>query len=249
MKPTILAGLVIALGATCLMAQIKVKSKGEGDAINALINAAKSGDNDATIKAADDLISKYADTEYKPTALIMEAGAYHQKGDDDRAQIYAEQALQADPKNYQAPLLIGETVVDHTRENDLDKEEKLAKAEKNLNLSIENTKAAVKPNPAIPDAQWEDLKKHQIAEAQAYVGRLFMLRKKFDGAISNLQAASEASPEPAFFVWLATAQVQGGKNDDAIATCDKLLAQPNLAAIFKEHATRIKAEAAKAKGK
>jgi tetratricopeptide (TPR) repeat protein len=248
MKPTILAGLAIALGATCLMAQLKPKSKGEAEAYNALVKAAQTGDPDATIKAADDLISKYSDTVFKATALDMEASAYHRKGDDDRAQVYAEQAIQADPKDFQAPLLIGETLVQHTRENDLDKDEKLAKAEKDLNLAMENAKAAVKMNPQLPDAQWEEIKKAQVAEAQANMGRLFVLRKKYDDAIANLQAAAEADPQPAYFIYLASAQLQAHKNDDAIATCDKLLAQPDLAAVFKQYATGIRADAVKAKG-
>ena len=75
-----------------------------------------------------------------------------------------------------------------------------------------------------------------------------MARKKWDAAITNLQAAIEADPQPAYFVWLANSQQQMGKNDDAIATCDKLLAQPNLAAVFKQAATAIRVQAVKAKG-
>jgi tetratricopeptide (TPR) repeat protein len=249
MKPTIFAGLAIVLGAAGLMAQSAPKlSKGEAEAYNALIKAAQTGDSDATIKAADDLITKYADTQFKATALDMEAASYRRKGDDDRAQVYAEQAIQANPKDYQAPLLIGETLVQHTRENDLDKDEKLAKAEKNLNIEIENVKGAAKPNPNVTDAQWDDFKKGQTAEAVANLGRMNMIRKKYSDAIVSLQAAVEADPQPAYLTWLASSQLLGGKPDDAIATCDKLLAQPGLAPVFKQAATGIRTDATKAKG-
>ncbi len=249
MTRTIFAGAaLIAFGAACLMAQ-KPKSKAEAEAYNALIKAAQSGDNDATIKAADDLVTKFSDTDFKATALILEAQAYHTKGDDDRAEVYAEQCLAADPKSYQAPLLIGETIVTHTRENDLDKDEKLAKAEKDLNLSIDNTKAAAKPNPNLPDAQWEEAKKFTIAEAQADLGKLYMLRKKYADAIAPLQAAVEGDPQQfVYYVWLASSQQQAGKNDDAIATCDKLLALPNLTPQFRQAATGVKMDATRAKG-
>ena len=148
----------------------------------------------------------------------------------------------------QAPLLVGETIVRHTRENDLDKDEKLAKAEKDLNLTIENMKTAEKPNANLPDAQWEEAKKFTIAEAQADLGRVSMLRKKYADAIAPLQAAVDADPQPAYFVWLASSQQQAGKNDEAIATVDKLLAQPNLDPRFRQAGTQVKLDAAKAKG-
>jgi tetratricopeptide (TPR) repeat protein len=249
MTRTILAGTaLIALGAACLLGQGKKVTKGEADAYNAMIKAVQSGDNDATIKAADELVTKFSDTQFKSVALLLEAGAYQKKGDDDRAQVYAEQCLAADPKNYQASLLIGESIVTHTRENDLDKDEKLAKAEKNLNLTIENVKTAEKPNPNLTDAQWEEAKKFTMAEAQADLGKVSMARKKYADAIAPLQAAVDADPQPAYLVWLASSQQQAGKNDDAIATVDKLLAQPNLDPRFRQAATAVKLDAAKAKG-
>lgn len=245
---TILSGVAaIAMTASCIMAQAKV-SKGEAEAYNAMVKAAQSGDNDAAIKAADDLVTKYSDTQFKGVALMLEAQAYKAKGDIDHAQVYAEQCMAADPKGFQAPLLIGETTVQQTRENDLDKDEKLAKAEKDLNLAIDNVKAAAKPNPQLTDAQWEESKKYTVAEAQADLGRVAMLRKKYPDAVVQLQAAADADPQPAYLVWLAMSQQQSGKNDEAIATCDKLLAQPNLAAVFQNAAKAVKSDATRAKG-
>ena len=157
--------------------------------------------------------------------------------------------MAADPKGYQAPLLIGETIVQHTRENDLDKDEKLAKAEKDLNLAIENAKAAEKPNPDI--SRTRSGRRRRSSRSPK--------RKPIWGACScfgkNLVMPSYRCRPPwtpirnrHTMVWLASSQQQVGKNDDAIATCDKLLAQPNLDPRFRQAATAVKLDAAKAKG-
>lgn len=249
MTRTFFAGAALfAVSAATLLAQQPKISKGEAEAYNNMVKAAQSGDNDAVIAAADNLVTKYSDTQFKAVALNLEAHAYHQKGDDDHAQVIAEQAMAADPKGYAAPLLIGETIIQHTRENDLDKDQKLATAEKDLNLAIENAKSAPKPNPAISDAQWEEQKKFTVAEGQADLGRVFMDRKKFSDAVVQLQAALDADPQPAYYIWLAMSQQGAGKNDEAIATCDKLLAQPNITDQFKNAANTVKRDAMRAKG-
>src|SRR5215469_6360799 len=175
MKRIIFAGLIAAVAAAGLMAQQAQqapqhkgpapKSKGEQDALMALFNS--QNDPDATIKNAEDLLSKYKDTEFKDTALMMEARAYQAKGDSDRAQVLAEKALDANPKNFQASLLLGESTAQHIRENDLNKEEELTKAEKYLNQTIDTLKTAEKPNPQLSDEQWEGFKKQLTAEAKS----------------------------------------------------------------------------------
>ena len=119
------------------------KSKEEQAAVFAL-NSAQS-DPDATIKAAEELMTKFADTEFKELALLMEARAYQMKGDADRAQIFGERVLEVNPKNFQAMLMVGESLVQHTRENDLDKEEKLGKSERYLNQAREKGCACSAP--------------------------------------------------------------------------------------------------------
>lgn len=268
MKRMILTGtLALATGLTSLMAQAKkdnapaqpppqqkqgqaqlipgTKSVGESEALMALIQA--QGNPDATIKAADDLLTKYADTTFKESALLAEATAYQQKGDTDKAQIFGERVLEVNPKSFQAQLMLGELLASRTRENDLDKEEKLAKAEKYLHGAMDNVNSASKPNPQITDAQWEDGKKFVLAQAHNDLGMAALVRKKFDVAITEFKTAADTDPQPAYLVRLASAYESSGKHAEAIAVCDKVLADPQLHPQIKQVATNIKNTATAAK--
>src|SRR5260370_30736486 len=150
MTRMVLAGILsAAAAASSLMAQAKPpapKSQKELDAVKAMFAAAQAGP-DQTIAAAEGLITGFADTEFKELALFFEARAYQQKNDMVKAQVYAERVLEINPNNYQTTLMLGEVMAQTTRENDLDKEEKLARSEKYLTSTIEVLKTAAKPNP------------------------------------------------------------------------------------------------------
>ena len=79
------------------------KSQAEVTAVNAMIQAQTPDDK---IKAVEELITKFANTDFKSFALEMEAEAWQQKNDNVKAIVYAEQALQADPKNFDADNLL-----------------------------------------------------------------------------------------------------------------------------------------------
>jgi tetratricopeptide (TPR) repeat protein len=224
-------------GGACLMAQAPKVSRGEAAAYNAMVQAQSSPD--ALIAAAEDLLTKYADTQFKDIALALEAEAYKQKGDWAKAEIYAGRALEANPKNYQAALTAGELIVQHTRDTDLDKDDKLAQAEKDLKQAIESVKAATKPNPNVTDQQWAEFQKGITAQATSDLGLAAMTRKKY---------AADNDPQGAYLVRLASAYESAGKYDDAIATCDKLLAQPDLNPRIKTITENLKAAATRAKG-
>jgi tetratricopeptide (TPR) repeat protein len=221
-------------------------SRGEGEAYNAMVKA--QSDPDALIAAAENLLTKYADTQFKDTALALEADAYRKKGDWAKAEIYADRALEANPKNYNAALTAGEMLVQHTRDTDLDKDDKLVKADKYLNEAIANVKVAVKPNPQVTDQQWTDYQKAIAAQAQNDLGLAAITNKKWDDAIADFKLAIDGDPQPAYMVRLASVYQSAGKYDDAIATCDKVLATPNLHPQIKAIADNIKAMATRLKG-
>jgi tetratricopeptide (TPR) repeat protein len=250
MRQTILAGmLVLASCASVVMAQPKPpapKSKEEGAALMALFGA--QSDPDATIKNAEDLLTKYSDTDFKDTALLLEARAYQMKGDQVKAQIYATKTLEVNPHSFQASLMLGELIMGSTHENDLDKEERLTKAEKSFHQAMDDVSAATKPNPQVTDQQWDEAKKSIMAEAHSGLGLIALsFRKKYDVAITEFKTAGELDPQPAYEVRLASANQASGKNDEAIAIADKVLAAPNLDPRIKTVAQSVKNDAVKAK--
>jgi len=252
MKRIILAGiLALAAGASSLMAQGKPpapKSQKELDAVKALFAAAQAGP-DQTIAAAESLITGFADSEFKDIALFFEANAYQQKGDLDKAQIYAERVLEINPKHFQAQLMMAEVLAQRTREMDLDREEKLVKADKYADDVINILKTQPKPNPQLTDEQWEEHKKGAVAQAHNAKGLAALTRKKFDVAVAEFKAAADNDPQPAYLVRQASALESAGKHDEAIALCDKVLADAQVHPQIKQVAQSIRAQAAKASGK
>lgn len=246
MKRTILTGvLVMAAAVSVLMAQMKVTSKAEGEAVQALLASEPQGP-DAVIKAAEDLLTKFADTQFKEVALLAEAAAYQQKGDAASAEVTDERVLEVNPKNPQAAMQLGEVISTHVGDNDLDREERLAKAEKAFKQALANIDS--KPSAGLSDAQWAESKKFTQAQIENDLGLLAMKRKNFDAAIADFKLALDGDPQPAYQVRLALADQKAGKNDEALAICDKLLADPALHPAIKKVAVGVKAMATKAKG-
>src|SRR5580693_2896589 len=179
MKRMILTGVaLLTAGLPGLFAQTpaqpKIKSNGERKAVMAIQSAS---DADSIIKAAEDLLNNYADSDYKEYALTMEAKAYQIKHDDTNAQVYAERVLQINPKAYTMQLLIAEAVTPNIKDHDLNRDEEIAKCTKLFTDAIENAKVAVKPNPQVSDADWENGKKWAMAEAYNGLGMLATLQK------------------------------------------------------------------------
>ncbi|MBZ5604185.1 MAG: hypothetical protein LAO79_17940 [Acidobacteriia bacterium] len=248
MRKILLAGLAGLMMTGLVMAQPKAKSKKELDAFMEIQQATTA---DARIAAADKFVTSYADSQLKAMALTMAAQAAEMKNDAPKAITYAETALESDPKSYQAMLVISGELAKGTRDNDLDKEEKLAKSEKMSHDAIEAIDAAQKPNPQVTDDQWNGYKKDLKSQAHENLGLAALARKKYDVAITEFKTSVDeaATPDPATMVRLASAYDQGGKPDDGIAMLDKVLAMPNLNPVVKQFATSEKARAQAAKNK
>jgi tetratricopeptide (TPR) repeat protein len=249
MKTRVAMCVAAGIGIAALaFAQPKPKTQKEAQDFNAIQQASTV---DARIAAADQFVTNHPTSQLKSLALYLAADAAERKNDGAKAIAYAETSLEADPKNYQSMLLISGELARSTRENDLDKEEKLSRAEKFANDAVPAINAAPKPNPQLSDDQWAGYKKDDVAQAHTDLGMVALVRKKYDVAVTEFKMAVDgaATPDAATMVRLAGAYNQAGKPDEAIAVLDKVMAMSNVNATVKQFATQEKARAEQAKNK
>ena len=222
------------------------RSKGEIAAINALLTAQTPDDR---IKASDELITKFADTDFKPFALYQEANAYELKNNHDKAIVYAEQAIAADPKNYDAMILIANVTAAQTKDTDLDMAEKLSRSEKMANDGLEILKTAQKPTiVTMTDAQWAEAKSSSESLGWQALGTIATVRKKTDEAVADFEKGLALSPDPVLMLRTGRALMQAKKYDEAIGWFDKAAAFPDSSPQIKSIATSDKARATALKG-
>jgi tetratricopeptide (TPR) repeat protein len=234
-----------ALAFSPLWAQ-KPKSPKEQQAIVA-VQVAKTPDD--KIAAIENVLTNFADTEFKVTLLQMAVQLEQQKNDYAQTVFYANRLLMADPKNAFALVALATETARHTRENDLDRDDQLAKVDKWAKDAIEASKVMPKARTDIPDAEWAGFRKDMEAQGYVALGMADAVRKNYEGAAANykLSLGNGSTPNPATLVRLAQVYMASGKWDDANASLDQAIGTPNVPAQIKSIAEGMKNDIAKRK--
>jgi tetratricopeptide (TPR) repeat protein len=243
--PALLITLAVSLPG--LLAQPKPKSNEELEALKTMFGAQTP---DARIAAAENVLTKFKDTDYKAVALYFEAASYKEKGDYEHTVVFGERTLEVDPKHYQAMLMLAGVIAQHTKEFDLDREDKLAQVDKYAKTALELLKDAPKPNPSLTDDQWAAAKKDFAADAHAALGMGAVARKKYDVAEGEFKTSIEVAerPDPAIMVRLGRAYTEDGKYDEAIAQFDKVMAMQDANVTVRQVAQAERVRAFQKKG-
>jgi tetratricopeptide (TPR) repeat protein len=210
----------IVLACASLMFSQQAQSQEELDAALAVQNAS---DPNARIAAAQTLLIEYKDTEFKEFANLMLMASYQELNDLENMVMYAEQTLAINPSNVEVLLELAYTIPSRTREFDLDKAEKLSRAEGHATKALALIPNLTKLDPNLPDNQWLNIKKDYMSRGNESLGVIESKRENYDAAVSLLQKAIDGAPQAIAMTYyhLADAQLGAGKKAEAIAAINQ----------------------------
>src|SRR5438552_3077065 len=105
-------GVILSIGMMFGQKDPQPKSQKEVDALQAIQKATTP---DEQIKAIENVLTTFADTEYKLMLLQTAMQIAEQKNDLALTTTYAERLLEADPKNVYAEVTLASDIATHTR--------------------------------------------------------------------------------------------------------------------------------------
>jgi len=166
------------------------KSRDEYDAYMAMANEK---DPNKRIQLAEAFLTKYATSDFKEGAYIVEMQTYQQQQQMDKALDAAHKALQANPDSLDALKLLS-FVFPFTYKGDApDHDAKLSEAEANAKHGLEVVQKLQKP-ANVPEDQFNQAVKGLRDIFNGTVGFVDLQRKDYAGAITADKAAADDNP-------------------------------------------------------
>jgi tetratricopeptide (TPR) repeat protein len=200
----------------------QAKTQPEFDAYNAAI--ANQKDAAAMEKAADDFATKFPDSELRVLLFKAAMRAYQNANNGDKMLEEAQKLLKVDPDDPEALIASAEVTTEHTRDTDLDKDQRFAKATKDAQHALETIDTDV-PMPAnIPQAQIDAYKGLLRSSAYSILGTIQYDQEKYvdaEGYFRKSIDAYPAQPDPVVVLRLALALDKQGKYQDALTHANK----------------------------
>lgn len=234
MQRMLTLGLATAVSVAGLLAQSpQFKSQKEVDAFMKIQQAQMAQDTQLMASAGAAFISQFPKSDARGLASYMTMVAYQQLNDFDNMLLYGEMALDAKP----VPGVLAGTLVslagaipNRTREFDLDKEEKLGKAEDYAKRAMAMIPNLPKVNPNMTDEEWLENKKELMSQCHEAIGSVHLKRENFPAAEQSLRRALALSTQqvPFTLYGLARALSKQGKNAEAAEAADRCSALGGL---------------------
>ena len=205
---------------------------------------ASAADADAKMTMVNQFVAKYPTSTIKGYILTMGGEAAQAKRDTARAQYYYQQAIAADPTSDYAMIMLGAEIAQNTGEHDLDKKDKLARAEKLAKDAMGLIEKRAK-QPQEDQAQFDQEKAQDMARAHMTLGLVAMADQKDEAAGREFLQAANGDAMNLLRAGMAFNNAK--KTDDANAALDKFISIPGLPDQYKKMAEDEKKRGAQIK--
>ncbi len=226
--------LAVAVCVAGLLAQgPQFKSQEEVDAFMLLQQAQMASDSQSMAVAGSAFISQFPNSEAVALASYLTMLAHQQLNDFDNMLLYGEMVLDSKP----VPGVLAGTLISlataipsRTREFDLDREEKLGKAEDYAKRAMAMIPALPKVDPNLTDDAWLENKKELMSQGHEAIGGVYLKRQDFPAAEDSLRRALALATQPVPFTLygLAQALAKQNKKEEAAEFADRCIATGGL---------------------
>jgi len=202
--------------------QPAAKTKEEYDAYTAI---ASNPDPAASLTAADEFQTKFANSELKAAAYATVVQKAYNAGANEVTVDASRKTLALQPDHTLALVMLASSLAETTRESDIDSAEKWAEANKSAEKAISTIdKGLPAAAPQLTPEQLAGAKTVLLAMAHSAMGYIALARKDYTEAEKHYKASvadTGDQADPANYLRLAVAQDNLKKYADGIASAKK----------------------------
>jgi tetratricopeptide (TPR) repeat protein len=174
--------------------------------------------------AADDFAAKYPDSELRASLYMRVMNLFAQANNSEKVIATGRQAIAADPTNPVPLVQVASALAESTRDNDLDREQRLAEAVKDAQAAIDNIDTGLLAPPNADPVRVEAAKHSILTMAYDTIGMVDLDRNDYAAAETSLQKAlaeSKDNPEGVLYLRLSVAQDKLQQYPQALDSANK----------------------------
>jgi tetratricopeptide (TPR) repeat protein len=200
----------------------------EEDAAMKAFREMKNDDLSKKEQAAEDFLTKYPQSRYRPEVYAWQVQYFRSKGETDKMEATADKQLALFPNDPQTLAVVGSTLPRAMNANTPDPVKRLAKAEQYCQKALELLPTIAKPE-GMPDQTFQNAKDQTAAMAYSGLGTVNFRRGKYADAIPNFEKAvrMDPDPDPVNYYLLGFCNQKAAHYDDAVAAYTKCAAIPS----------------------
>src|SRR5580698_1886866 len=170
----------------------QAKTKPEYDAYNAAV--ATQSDPVAFAKAADDFAAKFPDSELRILLFKTSMRAAQNANNAEQMSAAAEKVLKIDPDDPEALVGAAEVIAEHTRDTDLDKDQRWAEAQKYALRATETIDTDIAIPAGTPQEKIDAYKGFVRSSAYSVLGTIYFSQEKYPDAENYFRKSIDALP-------------------------------------------------------